>query len=726
MAETPITALKKRIRSATPPDAPKNINFGEDSGIILDGPIFSPTAKPDLKKKKKGGDNTMSQNDDSDTGSDPNNNKDKMASPTEHKQSDESSVVERGDLSTKSDKNAEISSNPGGVGQRIRLHARRGKAGNKPSGIDEESAPDEQTEPKPRRGRPKKITLSVDPISSSRDVFSMLMDIRNELEIQKEVNLTIKGEMVSDITKKLEKLKTDVCCDLNVVQNDVLNQSVLLKKLDNAQNVQVERVVELETKCDEIDNELIKQRIELDKVSVDINDRTTRLEHSLAEHIETIRGNIEVEIHGQSSFQLNLEQKVSDLTMELDVENKCMRMDLDALKKKMEYLQNKSFDVDSWGKVSHSTSKGAHACSCTGSVRSEPVSVTNEHSLYLFGDTSKSLIIDNIRESIDEDLMKIILNCFRDINLDIKPHDVANIERIGQYVSEKARPRPVKVTFVEAGTRDQVLYFKSRLKYSRIFKEFKISKEEPREVRVKRAKLRQASLIAQNKGLDVFVTYDYIMIEGITYNLENVDDIPVDLTIDRRPSRGSPPTFQSSLSPFLKCRRKAEKITFVGPSLLKTVKGLAFSSANCFLSNFYPCQVVYRGNKFICTEQGYQFLKAKKYKNERAMREIMEAHNPEDMKRTGDSVVTDAEWEREKLFVMEELLWAKFRQNKEIYCLLMNTRPHNLIESTLDLFWGAGCKFGSIALEEGSWEGENHLGRMLMYIRKKFELEMNN
>ena len=51
--ETPTTILKKRIRSAAPADGPKNINFGDDSGIILDGPIFSPTAKPDLKKKRK-------------------------------------------------------------------------------------------------------------------------------------------------------------------------------------------------------------------------------------------------------------------------------------------------------------------------------------------------------------------------------------------------------------------------------------------------------------------------------------------------------------------------------------------------------------------------------------------------------------------------------------------------------------------------------------------------
>ena len=74
---------------------------------------------------------------------------------------------------------------------------------------------------------------------------------------------------------------------------------------------------------------------------------------------------------------------------------------------------------------------------------------------------------------------------------------------------------------------------------------------------------------------------------------------------------------------------------------------------------------------------------------------------------------------------MEELLLEKFGQNRELFYLLMNTRPFDLIESTLDNEWGAGCKLGSIALEEGIWEGNNHLGRMLVYIRNKFAKEKN-
>ena len=90
-------------------------------------------------------------------------------------------------------------------------------------------------------------------------------------------------------------------------------------------------------------------------------------------------------------------------------------------------------------------------------------------------------------------------------------------------------------------------------------------------------------------------------------------------------------------------------------------------------------------------------MKAKIYRNEKAMKEIMEARTPLDM-RAGETVITDESWEKDKFNVMEELLWAKFRQNRELYFLLMNTRPYDLIESTMDKCWGAGCLMGSIAL----------------------------
>ena len=106
----------------------------------------------------------------------------------------------------------------------------------------------------------------------------------------------------------------------------------------------------------------------------------------------------------------------------------------------------------------------------------------------------------------------------------------------------------------------------------------------------------------------------------------------------------------------------------------------------------------------------------------------METESQVLMKITDHKINTTEGWENSKLQVMEELLFSKFRENEKIYFLLLNMRPLNLIESTLDDFWGAGCKIGTIALKEGIWKGNNHLGKMLMYVRDILarELEEKN
>ena len=68
------------------------------------------------------------------------------------------------------------------------------------------------------------------------------------------------------------------------------------------------------------------------------------------------------------------------------------------------------------------------------------------------------------------------------------------------------------------------------------------------------------------------------------------------------------------------------------------------------------------------------------------------------MKREGAKIETTAYGEANKLEVMEDLLFCKFKQNKQLYYSLLNTRPLKLIEATIDKFWGSGCLLGSIAL----------------------------
>ena len=214
-----------------------------------------------------------------------------------------------------------------------------------------------------------------------------------------------------------------------------------------------------------------------------------------------------------------------------------------------------------------------------------------------------------------------------------------------------------------------------------------------------------------------------ITIDGVNFNASNLEEIPQKFMMEANKSK-SPPQNIRRLSLFRRCRTTSNETVMVGPSLQKNPLGLAFYAHKSFLSNFYSCKICIRNQTFTCLEQGYQCTKAELCDDWKAYDEILRMTFPVDMKRAGAKIETTPFWEAHKLEVMEDLLYCKFKQNKQLYYSLLNTRPLNLIEATLDSYWGANCLFGSIALVEGSWEGTNNLGKLLMKVRNFFVREL--
>ena len=291
------------------------------------------------------------------------------------------------------------------------------------------------------------------------------------------------------------------------------------------------------------------------------------------------------------------------------------------------------------------------------------------------------------------------------------------MERIGRFSKNRKWPRPVKITLIDQTIRDQIYIFKRRLRFSVPFGALKINKEERKDVRVRAAKIRQAALKAKSLGHKVEIKADgRIRIDNVEYNTLTLSSIPERFMTEANKIR-QPPLNIHRLSLLQKCTTYSGKTIMVGPSLQKTPLGLAFYSKNCFLSNFYRCSFYFKGESYTCSEQAYQGVKAKIYRDEQAFTEIKKTDSPALMKRIGGQVQTCEHWEQIKLQVMEDILTAKFSQIKELYYSLLNTRPLELIEATLDEFWGANAILGSIALEEGCWVGQNHLGKILMKVR---------
>lgn len=127
-----------------------------------------------------------------------------------------------------------------------------------------------------------------------------------------------------------------------------------------------------------------------------------------------------------------------------------------------------------------------------------------------------------------------------------------------------------------------------------------------------------------------------------------------------------------------------------------------------FLSNFYSCPVEIDGIRFLNAEAAFQAMKCEK-KSERYDFRYIPALTA---KRLGRNVKLRPNWDLLKVHYMKKIVLDKFSRNPELKEKLLATGNAELIEGNFwnDTFWGVDLKTGV---------GENHLGKILMEVRKE-------
>ena len=85
---------------------------------------------------------------------------------------------------------------------------------------------------------------------------------------------------------------------------------------------------------------------------------------------------------------------------------------------------------------------------------------------------------------------------------------------------------------------------------------------------------------------------------------------------------------------------------------------------------------------------------------------------PGQAKRAGKTLILRKDWDQVKLQIMRELVTAKFTHHPSLAHLLLSSGDANIIEGNTwgDQYWGV-C--------QGT--GENHLGKILMDIRRQLQ-----
>lgn len=130
-----------------------------------------------------------------------------------------------------------------------------------------------------------------------------------------------------------------------------------------------------------------------------------------------------------------------------------------------------------------------------------------------------------------------------------------------------------------------------------------------------------------------------------------------------------------------------------------------FDGPYSFLSNFYPAEVTWNHMRFPCVENAYQAAKCVNPSDRLAFQTL----KPGQAKRVGRTVLCRSDWDDVKIDIMTNLISQKFTLHPQLKSRLLDTGDMELIEGNYwrDFFWGV-C----------NGRGENHLGKILMQVRK--------
>ena len=112
----------------------------------------------------------------------------------------------------------------------------------------------------------------------------------------------------------------------------------------------------------------------------------------------------------------------------------------------------------------------------------------------------------------------------------------------------------------------------------------------------------------------------------------------------------------------------------------------SFSGEFSWLSNFWPCKILYKGILYPSTEHAYQ---AAKMLTQELKLEIAKLNSPGKAKRFSRGLVIRSDFHANKLQIMEAVLRLKF-SNRKLAVKLILTKDRQLIEGNTwnDTFWG--------------------------------------
>lgn len=264
------------------------------------------------------------------------------------------------------------------------------------------------------------------------------------------------------------------------------------------------------------------------------------------------------------------------------------------------------------------------------------------------------------------------------------------IHRLGKLPVDGQAARPMIIRFCYFTDKTYVWDHRKNISQNHLY----ISENFARDTEYNRNKLypiykRAKSMVKYQKVISL--NGDVLLIDSIPYTVNNLEKLPQDL------------------SARISCEKSDNKTLAFGGIL----------SEHSPFSNWFNCDMKYKGHNFHSVEQAYQYAKAIQFNDNSTALKLQYAQTPSDAKQLGWKVsgFKKAEWENIQDGVMKELLMLKF-SDPVLARELRSTGTKVLVEAGLDEHYAAGLRFTSKSiLVSAEWKGENMLGKLLCDVR---------
>ena len=365
-----------------------------------------------------------------------------------------------------------------------------------------------------------------------------------------------------------------------------------------------------------------------------------------------------------------------------------LRGDIGNLKASVDFACNTANDA--LKKTTEQDVKINHLESSNNELRSEIHELKQKLDYLESQSRRNNLVFDGINEDKDETwattekkLTEIISK-----QLEIKDLKFDRVHRSNVSVPDK--PRSVIAKFHYYKDKDTVW-----LNRYKLGSKIRVTQDFPSEVKQNRQILWPIYMAAKQSSeiKSAQLRLDKLFINNRMFTVDTITQLP------------------ACLKPEKICHRQTEN-TFV------------FLTKNSMLSNYYPCEIQHNGQIFNCSEQGYQYAKAKYFHDNDTARMIMNETVPSKMSTLGKSVkgYQQNKWLEHAPDILKQINEAKFAQNAEVRQFLLSTNDKKLGEASLDPFFGTGVHLHSrTTTDENTWTGKNIMGSILDKIRQNYK-----